>query len=590
MNVLPQNNSSCQVVNPIKPTFDIEVSGYTSIQNGKYCFEPGSTSTITAKVTWGTYGAHSTPLYWTSTDWNNSNTWGTISNWGTIHRPYPYPQNVWAEGDADIQVTGMARDSSATSNTPNPNSVGMSNSDTVILSTCGYISPEKPTAVISLNQVDNTKTPPNNAVTTVNVAKQSNYPPHVKENVYTATVDSKFSYAENNNYIEGVRWKLPDNTDAPSTNPSSPYYYGKIPNVVKVLNKTTNKEEYFYPPNTPAPDTQGGKDFIWGQSPTGNNEWTYKLQVIQDGGLTSDWTTKTIKLTKVDNPPVMTCNSVTVKVNEPLNSASTPLNAKGSYDPEGNAVYIKWSLDNTNWIPSGDQWDNVNTNAPSTWKWSTAGNKTVYVKGTDGNHNNDVTKSCTVTVVEDSVPIYEEFYSIYQRVKWKNEGIYVEDQSRRDGTLDYSVIDPNSSIWRYSIDGGNDKSTTSWNGETKTATGMKTTLNTYNAQAAILVNHYIAPKQTKFTCSNTNKVTYNGKEYCSKSTTYWRMGEYTETVVAYGHSYTCTIGTTNSELKTINDYLQNWHFIPQEVIKDSNGKVIYSVRTEIENMLKPVCQ
>lgn len=371
--VVTNPSGQCGGVNVEKPKYKIIVTD----QNGKavppigniYEFEDGERATLTASVVWGTYQAHQTAYYFKTTQNNQT----TYNKW-QVPISMKYPLNTdFKMGDKPTTVLGMARDMSATSDSPSPSLAGMSNQDTVILRVKEtQANTGVPIAIISH---DNKKDPSNTKPETIfDVSKEKNKFVEITVESIMSSVDPK----DKTTNLKGVRWKLPNGTWKPVANEANAFYDPVV-------------KKWFYNGKVNSPDSKVKMNFVAGKS----NTWVYELEVINSISKVGT-TKKTYKISdSLDEKPKAVCSPDHVKSNK---GAAIQMNAAKSSDDKG-TVTVRWSLDNFDKSVSGWQAPTANVPSNSTWNNLAVGTHKIYLEVKD-NANQTAKAECKVTIEE----------------------------------------------------------------------------------------------------------------------------------------------------------------------------------------------
>lgn len=387
--VVPNPSGTCDGTPAKKPVYKIEVFDAKGIKKtpefaNVYTFNEGDQAFLYGRVTWGTFQAHSIPYHFNSVQ--NSQT--LVNKWQETDLLKQPLVVTFKRGDKPITVTGMARDMSASSDTPDPNLNGMSNKDTVIL-TVNNTAPllDKPIAVISYNggkdpSSSDSNAKPNVPITTIDLSKEKNK--YVEIDV-ESHLSKAFTGATNTNNakIKGVRWKLPNGTWRPNANEANTIY-------------DSESKKYYYKDTPKSPDSKVKLTWVKDKE----NTWVYELEVVNNLGMTAK-TTKTFVLKNGDGndkPPVPVC---TPNPYEGHHGDALKITAAKSTDDKG-TVQVRWSLDN--FVESGSGWQAPTAYPPDNEKWRslTIGTHTIWLEAKD-NANQTAKIECKVIIkkVED---------------------------------------------------------------------------------------------------------------------------------------------------------------------------------------------
>lgn len=562
---------------PRKPQFQIQVTGYYDKDESKspreYYFRPNTKATVRGVVQFGDYPEHTYGRYWTTTDNENSNnTWDKKSDAEMIQRPI---NTTFTPSTEPITITGMARDTSARSNTPNPSLAGMSNKDSVVLKVlCDPSLPEcvtEPTAVLSVNKKTSTDTPPEEQILELSVGAvdpSTNF--NCDEDKCTLTINSSHSYSNSGGTIEGVRFKFKGTWYPKNTNAADNF---GMSNIVSLKDHKGKTELWFSgSPNSPDTNKSNGMDFKIGRgydtTPL-KDKWTYELRVIDSNGISStESAKKTIWLKTAPPAPKVYCkdkdkNDSSVSGTTTTNVAKL-VNARGSKDGEGNPIKVRWKAEDQD----GGRWTSyidANNSPSKTWKYDKAGTYKITVQGKDSYGQVD-SATCTVTITapRPDPAITVEWYSIANRAAMKGEYIEAKNVSTPATNVGDNVW------WHWSMDSSASESSGSgWKEAGKNTTAR--IAGTNNVQGAINFWINVTDKDGKPTCANTPSAQTiakdSQKKYCVKSTVYWRMDyESILKLNQYSHRYErCKIATIRSTgFNSIDRYENEWPWLKNE--------------------------
>ena len=528
----PNPNGSCgNIVVENKPKYRIEVSGYAEKDETKnprvYYFLPGTKAQLTAVVEWAQHPAHSTPHYWSTTSYpNTQNEW---MNRQTIERPYT---KVFEIGDAPYTVTGMARDASATSTEPNPNLRGMSNKDSVRLEVfCkpGVASCEvPPTPVITVHNVPDTRTPPAGTVLELPVGKRHNTNFPYNNGAYTLTINSRDSKSNTGGSIAGVRLFIPDASGGKwypvDNNPANNFGNG---NAVKITDYKGN-EQWWFPLTPDSPDTLGGKTFKMGEGPQGGlkNEWTYRLHVIDTNGIPSkDPAVKTIRLVEAKDPPTAVCtygsgNPAKMKKGKDIGNALT---ASQSKDAEGgtDGVMARWKLPNGSW----SEWQARTSPPPSSMLQGLGeGQHQIQLQVKDKYQTESSVVNCNI-LVEPATrpPIDVQFWSIDNRVGLSGFPVKVSNQSKP--TEEVKKV-----AWKISTPSNPGDSPPAAKIVDGPANNSNIELHNGVMQSAFYVHIYVTNESETANCTSSSiRTSFRNGYWCKKGAIYFRLRTVTKT-------------------------------------------------------------
>lgn len=571
VNVIPNPNGigvcADALANPVKPKYSIEVErsdGQPVRKEGNvYYFPANSYAIVKPVVEWGSYPAHQIPYYWSATQ-GNIKGWYTSMDGSRLTFPYPAPPNMFLLTTKDITVTGMARDTSAISNTADPNLRGMSNTDTVILRVekTAYAGPRP---IISLFE-----------------SKTKQYPSIEKEVrevditdapglSYKAQIESVMSDDPQGKKIIGYRWLM---SDGKTWRPLD----GENGAEVIVDNNGNSKWWYTKPLNSP--DTlDGKKTFTWVKDKP--NTWTYQLEVINEDKIASATPAKkTIKLTYNPNkPPVAACSPDPAKIFK--GKGSIALSAKGSSDPDkGDTIEARWSKDGKSWTG----WQNISENIPSNWTFNS--DTTVKLEVRD-NKLAVSKKDCTIKVKEiapDGFAFNLDFWYIEDRVQKAPSTIHL---SNRTDPLSYIGV----TKWRiesvYGESNGDVYNPTPYYSDHRQQQnyGVNGEAGTYIVTLHVSDNNDGFPTD----CGGFpyEEMDVGGKTYgfCKKGSHFFKMDKFTRPKVSGGSggSGTCTYYSVAADLTAHSQYESKWK-------KGATDKVagVADVKQDITDMLK--CQ
>ena len=567
----PNPNGACgNITIETKPKYRIEVSGYVKKDETKtprvYYFLPGTKATLTAVVEWGQYPAHSLAYYWSTTSWPNpQNEW---QNKQTIQRPYSTEFKI---GDTPYTVTGMARDSSATSTEPNPNLRGMSNKDTVRLEV--ICTPEAeackvpPTPVITVHNVADTRTPPADSLLQLPVGRNYDKRFPYNNGAYTLTINSRDSKSNTGGSIAGVRFFIPDASGGKwypvDNNPKNNFGNG---NAVKIKDINGN-EQWWFPLTPDSPDTLGGKTFKIGEgSGALKNEWTYKLHVIDSNGIPSkDPAVKTIRLVEVKNPPTAVCtynsgNPARMKKGQSLGNALTAAQSKDS-NGGTDGILARWKLPNGSW----SNWQKRTNGVPDSLVKNLAeGQHQIQLQVKDKNGTESSVVTCNI-VVEPATrpPIDVQFWSIDNRVGLSGLPVKVSNQSKP--TKEVKKV-----AWKISTPSNPGDSPPAAKTVDGPANNSNFKLHNGVMQSAFYVHIYVTNESETANCtSGSKRVNFRNGYWCTRSAIYFRLRTVTKVIpdpLGYGRQR-CQYDTISaSKYPSYADLKQKfWNQIKNEV-------------------------
>lgn len=514
-----------------------------------YFFEPTKNATITASIKKGSAEIHSIPYYYTATNKaNTGNTW-IASN--------KYTTEKFTTDTKPFTVRAMGRDITATGTNPDPSVQGNCKqyAEVKLALECNTAQCfEKPSAVISLNNLDWTKVPTvaKNGEIELNVSAKNPTATLCVFGSCTVNVQSKFSVANSKDAeVAGIQFKGPNDS---SWRPTSSDYNNKtFPNIVAL--KDINGKTAYYLTGTPNIDSK--KKLVYGEGPkAGGTEWWYYLKVIDTNGMISDEERMVIRLKQTNDKPKAVCD-VTGSPFEKDKPIYTYFSAAKSTDTENNIVKVEWSKSQNSGYVEGTSKSYLTSKPPKTWAYDKEGDYKIYLKITDDAGNTDVA-TCSFKIKGDPKlsPLNPEFWAWSNRVSDANLDIQVINK-----TTPASDVARDGIFWRYYTDIA---------GSTRDEQSSRTLKGSYSTQDTLATNNKVASWRVQIFATDLNGKptcvspisfrakpipTLDSRDFCTKSTTYFRMGPFTVRKPSVsGKIISCTIKSISASYTSLQNY------------------------------------